>query len=48
MTQTQMTLLAIALPLIGGGIGYFIKYYVEKSKEIANELTKQRREIYFN
>lgn len=46
MTQTQMTLLAIALPLIGGGIGYFIKYYVEKSKEIANELTKQRREIY--
>jgi len=46
MNQTSITVLTIALPFIGAGIGYLIKHYIEKNKEIANELTKQRREIY--
>lgn len=46
MTQSEITMLAIGLPIIGAGVGYLIKHYVEKSKETANELTKQRREIY--
>lgn len=46
MTQTEMTILTVSLPFIGAGFGYLIKHYIEKNKEIANELTKQRREIY--
>jgi hypothetical protein len=46
MTQTEITILTISLPFIGAGIGYLTKYYIEKNKEVNNELTKQRREIY--
>lgn len=46
MTQTSITILTILLPFIGAGIGYLTKYYIEKNKELTNELTKQRREIY--
>lgn len=42
----NQTVVAIFLPFIGAGIGYLVKYYIEKNKELANELTKQRREIY--
>lgn len=46
MNQTSTTILTILLPFIGAGIGYLIKHLIEKNKEIANELSKQRREIY--
>jgi hypothetical protein len=46
MNSTVMTILTISLPFIGAGIGFLTKHYIEKNKEIANELTKQRREIY--
>lgn len=46
MNQTSTTILTISLPFIGAGIGYLIKHLIEKNKEIANELSKQRREIY--
>jgi len=42
----SITVLTIALPLIGAGIGYLIKSNIEKKKELTNELTKQRREMY--
>ena len=46
MNETLITISTISLPFIGAGIGYLIKHNIEKKKEIANELTKQRREIY--
>ena len=44
--QTIITVLSVTLPLIGGGIGYLLKSNLEKKKELTNEITKERREIY--
>lgn len=47
MVDTQLlTFVTIGLPLLGAGIGYLIKSYLEKKKEINTELNRQRREIY--
>src|SRR5690606_33778269 len=46
INQTVLTIFTILLPLLGAGIGYLFKYNIEKKKELNNELTKQRREIY--
>lgn len=46
MNANLTTIMTISLPFLGAGIGYLIKHYIEKKKEISNELTKQRREIY--
>lgn len=45
-SRTIITVLSITLPLIGAGIGYLIKSNIEKKKELTNEITKERREIY--
>ena len=44
--ETTLTILSIVLPLIGAIVGYFIKFLIEKKKELTNEITKERREIY--
>ncbi|RSC93250.1 hypothetical protein [Tenacibaculum singaporense] len=44
--QTIITILTITLPLLGAGVGYLLKSNIEKKKELANEITKERREIY--
>lgn len=46
MDQIYLTIFTITLPLAGAGIGYLIKYNIEKKKQLTNELTVQRREIY--
>ena len=45
-TQTIITLLSIILPLIGATVGYFIKYNIDKKRELTNEIARERREIY--
>jgi hypothetical protein len=45
-SQTIITILSITLPLLGAGIGFLIKYSIEKKKELVNEVTKERRAIY--
>ncbi|HET8886062.1 MAG TPA: hypothetical protein VFM70_06890 [Salinimicrobium sp.] len=45
-TQTTITLLSIVLPLIGATIGYFIKYNIDKKRELTNEIARERREVY--
>jgi hypothetical protein len=45
-TNLTITILTIFLPIIGGIIGYFIKYYVDKRRELLTEVTKERRELY--
>jgi len=44
--MSTQTILTITLPLLGAGIGYLIKYSIEKKKELVNEVTKERRAIY--
>ncbi len=39
-------LLTIILPLIGGGIGFFIKGIIEKRKDLDSQVTKKRRAHY--
>lgn len=34
------------LPLIGAGVGYYIKHLIEKRKELLSEVNKERRELY--
>ncbi|MFV9482260.1 hypothetical protein ACNI3T_00405 [Christiangramia sp. ASW11-125] len=45
-SQTTITIFTILLPIIGAGIGYLLKSNLEKRKELTNEITKERREIY--
>jgi hypothetical protein len=45
-SQTIITVLSITLPILGAGVGYLIKYSIEKKKELVNEVTKERRAIY--
>lgn len=41
-------LLSVTLPILGGAIGYFIKYSTDKKKELLSEITKERRKHYQN
>lgn len=45
-TTLIITLLTITLPLLGAGIGFLIKYNIEKNKDLMSEVTKTRRELY--
>jgi hypothetical protein len=45
-TSLIITLLTITLPIIGGAVGYFIKHYIDKKRELLTEVTKERRELY--
>ena len=44
--ESIITILSILLPVGGAIVGYFIKFLIEKKKELTNEITKERREIY--
>lgn len=33
---------------MGAVVGYYVKHYIEKKKELTNEITKERRQIYQN
>lgn len=45
ITMTQI-LITILLPLIGGGVGFLLKRYLDKKREIFNENAKERRQAY--
>lgn len=45
-TKILISLMVVVLPLLGAGIGYLIKYSIEKRKELLAEVTKERRELY--
>ena len=38
--------LTFLLPVIGAGIGYYVKHLIEKRKELLSEVNKERRELY--
>jgi len=40
------TIFTVALPIIGGIVGYFIKHNIDKKRELLTEVTKERRELY--
>lgn len=40
------TIITISLPIIGAVVGYFIKYYIDKKRELSTEISKERRELY--
>ena len=44
--EITYSILAIVLPIIGGLVGYYIKYSIDKKKELTSEITKERRELY--
>ena len=47
MTQISPEILAtILLPLVGGGIGFLLKRYLDKKRELFNENAKERRQAY--
>jgi hypothetical protein len=39
-------IMGVLLPLLGGGTDYLIRQSIEKKKELQNEVTKERRELY--
>lgn len=46
-TNSFIELTKILLPtVIGGGVGYFMKYYLDKKKEIQSEIYIQKRAMY--
>lgn len=47
MTQKSFEIfITILLPLIGGGIGFLLKRYLDKKREVFNENAKERRQAY--
>ncbi|NIR70885.1 hypothetical protein GWN28_28790, partial [candidate division KSB1 bacterium] len=42
----EANIVTIVLPLIGGGIGYYLKHLIEKRKDLVSEVNKERRELY--
>ncbi|CAN5247700.1 hypothetical protein BH23BAC1_BH23BAC1_50370 [soil metagenome] len=46
MDKYYITLITIILPLLGAGLGFFIRNYIEKKNELLSEVTKERRELY--
>lgn len=45
-SNTLIALLAVALPLVGGGIGYLITYRMEHQKRLIDEVSAKRRAQY--
>ncbi len=43
MNDAQIGIIAT---IIGGGIGYFLKFYLDRKKEYTTEVYKERRETY--
>lgn len=41
-----MALISVLATVVGAGIGYFLKYYLDKKKELTSEVTKERRQMY--
>ena len=44
--ENYTAFIGIVSTLIGGGIGYFLKYYLDKKKDLVSEITKERRAMY--
>lgn len=40
------SIITISLPIIGALAGYYIKYYIDKKKDLSTEISKERRELY--
>lgn len=38
--------ITILLPLVGGGVGFLLKRYLDKKRELFNENAKERRQAY--
>lgn len=39
-------LITILLPIVGGGIGFLLKRYLDKKRELFNDNAKERRQAY--
>ena len=39
-------LATVLLPIVGGGIGFLLKRYLDKKRELFNENAKERRQAY--
>lgn len=47
MTEKALeVLITILLPIVGGGIGFLLKRYLDKKRELFNENAKERRQAY--
>jgi len=47
MTEKAIeVLITITLPLAGGGVGFLLKRYLDKKRELFNENAKERRQAY--
>ena len=38
--------ITVSLPLIGAAIGYMVKQFIERRKELLSEVNKERRDLY--
>lgn len=47
MTEKALeVLITILLPIVGGGIGFLLKRYLDKKRELFSENAKERRQAY--
>lgn len=44
--KTIEVFLTILLPLLGAGVGFLLKRYLDKKRELSNENAKERRQAY--
>ena len=46
MDAQTITLLSIILPLLGAGIGYLLKEFIDRRKVLTSQITEERRALY--
>lgn len=44
--ENYTALIGLITTVIGAGIGYYLKYFLDKQKELTSEVTKERRAMY--
>jgi len=44
--ENYTAIIGLLSTVVGAGIGYCLKYYLDKKKDLVSEITKERREMY--
>ena len=48
MNKDTLQLLLIVLPLFAGAIGYYLRFYLDRKKELLSDVNRERRQHYQN
>lgn len=44
--MNSISTISVLLPLLAAGVGYWLRYYLDRKKELTSEVNKERRVVY--